>query len=273
MKICAKNQPMKQQSRHPAPQSPALSRRSFLAAGSGALAGLSAGPGQLLAAASASSPVVVELFTSQGCSSCPPADALLKRYLGRRDVIALSLNVDYWDYLGWRDTLGSAAFSARQKDYARSRGDRRVYTPQMVINGRSHVVGSRSGAVAAAIASERAHLTGHSIALEMRQSGGKIHLEVAGAPKGYAATEATLWVMMTNPAVTVPIKRGENTGSTITYHNAVRKILPAGMWHGKPMRVELPSAQLFTGGIKGCVALLQTGGVGPVIGAARIGTV
>jgi hypothetical protein len=96
------------------------------------------------------SPPVLELFTSQGCSSCPAADALFKAYAARRDIVALSMPVDYWDYLGWKDTLGSPKFSRRQRDYAKQRGDGQVYTPQVVVNGRTHVVGSSK--------SVRAHL-------------------------------------------------------------------------------------------------------------------
>jgi hypothetical protein len=90
---------------------------------------------------------VVELYTSQGCSSCPPADALLKAYAERKDVLALTLPVDYWDYLGWKDTLGSAKHSERQRNYARARGDGQVYTPQVVINGVAHAIGSSKSAI------------------------------------------------------------------------------------------------------------------------------
>jgi hypothetical protein len=85
-------------------------------------------------------PVLVELFTSQGCSSCPPADALLHKLARRDDVVALALHVDYWDYIGWKDTFAKAAHSARQRAYAREAGRRMVYTPQMIINGADHVV-------------------------------------------------------------------------------------------------------------------------------------
>src|SRR5262249_38071684 len=94
---------------------------------------------------------VVELFTSQGCSSCPAADALLKRLADRDDLVALSLSVDYWDYLGWRDTLASPKFAERQRAYARARGDGAIYTPQAVVNGMAHVNGSDEGQIARAI--------------------------------------------------------------------------------------------------------------------------
>ena len=118
--------------------------------------------GALLQPAPAKSrlPVVVELYNSQGCNSCPPADKLLGRLAKRDDVIALTFNVDYWDYLGWKDTLADPANTKRQRQYASSMGDLNVYTPQMVIGGRQHVVGSNSAAVAAAIEAEQWQNTG-----------------------------------------------------------------------------------------------------------------
>src|SRR5689334_15138012 len=126
-----------------------LTRRNMLAFGAAAVL---AKP----AFAAVKRPVIVELFTSQGCSSCPPADAYLKTLKEQPDVLALSYHVDYWDYLGWRDTLGGAEFSERQYDYAESRGDKNVYTPQMIINGGKDFVGSQRGLVSSAIAAASA---------------------------------------------------------------------------------------------------------------------
>lgn len=213
------------------------------------------------------SPVVVELFTSQGCSSCPPADALLGELAQRSGVLALSLNVDYWDYLGWRDTLGSPEHTQRQRDYAARRGDGQVYTPQMVINGRRHVVGSKRDAVYAAIGEETARDRDTTIAMSMAGHGNELALEIAGAPTDRLRQDSTVWLLMVQPRVDVVIERGENAGRAITYTNVVRKLMPAGMWHGKPVKLALPKADLIGDAGLACAAILQVGGTGPIIGA------
>ena len=150
--------------------SSSLTRRSVLAAGAAAV-GASAGIRPLRAART---PVVVELFTSQGCSSCPPADAFMGDLAGEDGIIAVSLNVDYWDYIGWRDTLASPKHTRRQRDYAAKRGDNRVYTPQMIINGRDHAVGSDRGGVLRLIDRERRNSSGNSVVVAMREEAGEI---------------------------------------------------------------------------------------------------
>jgi hypothetical protein len=183
-----------------------------------------------------------------------------------KDIIALTFNVDYWDYLGWRDTLGSAEYSRRQRAYAEKRGDGQVYTPQMVINGRTHEVGSRRSAVKDAIAKAGQV----SVAMSMHEANGEVVVEI-GDQAGGDGAEATIWIAMVVPEVPVEIARGENTGRQISYFNVARKLMPAGSWHGKAMRLVLPKKDLFVDGAQGCVALLQTGGVGPIIGAAAFG--
>src|SRR5262245_58571636 len=124
-----------------------------------------------LAAAAVNRPVVVELFTSEGCSSCPPADAFLNELVGQPSLIALSFHVDYWDYLGWRDTLGLPESTKRQRDYALRRKDNRVYTPQIIVNGRKHVVGSRQSEVQAIIAEEQKRKPDDSIGMAIKAQG------------------------------------------------------------------------------------------------------
>jgi hypothetical protein len=212
-------------------------------------------------AEAAAAPILVELFTSQGCSSCPPADRLAGEMRKNKQLIVVSLNVDYWDYLGWKDTLAKAEYTKRQMDYAHARGDGDVYTPQMVINGQRHAVGSRKSDVEAAISKVRPAQVPVSISSDSKE----IVVEIGAGE----ATDATLWLMSIAPEVSVDIERGENTGATVTYHNVVRKLSPVGMWKGEAMKVRLPRASLTTENCKSCVAVLQDGNVGPVLGLAR----
>ena len=220
------------------------------------------------ALAGARRPVIVELFTSQGCSSCPSADAYLQTLLGKPGIIPLSYHVDYWDYLGWRDTLGSADYSQRQYDYASSRGDKNVYTPQTIINGREHFVGSQKSMVSGGIASAQSSAQADWIDISMAENTTDVMIEIGA---GSASAEATLWLMAYAPTVSVEIKKGENAGNTITYNNVVRKMVPAGMWHGEKASLVLPRSSVIPEDCKGWVALLQAGKVGPVIGAATGG--
>lgn len=215
----------------------------------------------------ATAPVVVELFTSQGCSSCPPADAFLTELRATPGIIALTYHVDYWDYLGWKDTLGGPEFSQRQYDYAKARGDMDVYTPQMIINGGRHVVGSQKDNVRAAIAEARRQIWPVSVALG--ENGREITVELGAGAK----EDATLWLLPLVPLMSVKILKGEIAGREIEYRNVVRKILPAGMWTGKPERLVLPRDGVLAPECTGCVALLQKGKAGPVLGAAVWGDV
>jgi len=213
---------------------------------------------------------VVELFTSQGCNSCPPADRVLGELAQDDDVIALAYHVDYWDYLGWRDTLGSAENTERQRDYGRSFGSGSVYTPQAVINGRTHVNGANKNAVHRTIERMADTADGMVVDVSIRQSGDSIVIE-AGDSKG-APRKAHLVLVYFDPVRDVAIERGENRGKIITYWNAVSSIQAAGMWHGKASRYELPLSEVTKKGAGGCAVLLQASGKnglpGPVLGAA-----
>ncbi len=207
---------------------------------------------------------VIELFTSQGCSSCPPADKLLGELADRKDVLALSLPVDYWDYIGWKDTLAEPAFSARQRAYAHARGDRAVYTPQAVVNGLVHRVGSDRSAIDQAI--RQTDAARPSVEIEAAMKGDRIVARVgAGEPHG----AASVLLVVFDPTKTVAIKRGENAGRTITYHNVVRKIVRLGRWTGK---AESFTAPVPPGGGH-CAVLVQAGTrdePGAILGAARM---
>jgi hypothetical protein len=244
-----------------------LSRRSALGLGAAAAASLVAPTG----AEAGGAPVVVELFTSQGCSSCPPADAFMGELVGKPHVIGMSLNVDYWDYIGWRDTLASPANTKRQHDYAKKRGDNRVYTPQMVINGDRHVVGSDRAGVLRIIDEERRRTSRSIVALSIANFGGQVSISVGNAPNDILRKESAILLMTMLPVVTVRIDKGENSGRQVSYFNVVRRILPVGMWQGDSTTFRLPTENLLSDPHEGCVCLLQMARSGYIIGAATWG--
>ena len=222
-------------------------------------------------AATSKSPIVVELFTSQGCSSCPPADKLLGELSGNPNVIALTEAVDYWDYLGWKDENARKEHTERQQNYARVRGDRRLYTPQMVINGRAHVVGSRRGDVERGLQAANGVL---SVDITTRTSADALSIEVASSDAiKESLKHSTLYLVPFKKSVSVAIKRGENRGRTVTYHNVVSKMRPIGMWHGEAVTIDLPLRDLQKNGFDGCAVLLQAdinGLPGPIHGATMV---
>ena len=201
-------------------------------------------------------PVVVELYQSQGCSSCPPADRVVNKLADRADVIPLSFAVTYWDNLGWKDIFGSPAYTARQWDYAHFAGRAQVATPQVIVNGRDAVLGSREGELNAAIA-RNVVKTGPSITA----AGGKV---LVGPGK---ASNATVWVVRYDPrTIDVAINAGENGGRTIPHRNIVKQLVNVGQWSGKAASFTLPSAPA---GLKTAV-LVQDGKGGPIVSAAKI---
>jgi len=265
-----------------------------------ALAGMS-----VLATATAQAggvrPVVVELFTSQGCSSCPQADAYFAKLSQRSDVLALSLPVTYWDMLGWKDTLATDANTRRQKAYAMAMGHGGVYTPQVIVDGVQDIVGSRSAIIEAAI-DARAHAIDASSASEggrvaeasatvtrISSSGGdepgasvpqhrsdplvpvsmsetpqEMHISI-GAADG--ANNATVWMMHLRSAVNVAIKAGENAGRTVSYHNVVGDVRAVGVWKGPSLSLTLPRTAMAGLPHDGVAIIVQQGAAGHVIGA------
>jgi hypothetical protein len=237
-----------------------LSRRSALGFAASAVAlPLIGGRAQ-----AASAPVLVELFTSQGCSSCPPADKLAGKLAQRDDVIVASLNVDYWDYLGWRDTLAKKEYTQRQYDYARARGDGQVYTPQMVMNGALHAVGSNSSNVAKAIDDARA--LSSRVPMDVSVSASEVLINIGGDA---ALGSGDVWLMGIKAQVEVQIERGENSGSTVVYHNVVHRLSPAGMWKGKPEQLAMSRKAVAPQGCSSCVAVLQKPNGGEIMGLAK----
>ena len=222
--------------------------------------------GAAQAAASTVPKGVVELYTSQGCSSCPAADALLARLAQRDDIIAISLSVDYWDYLGWKDTLAQAKFGERQRAYAKILGDGMVYTPQAVVNGLAHVNGSDETKIDRAL--DKTAKAVSQVPVRMSTAGDKLVVEVSAAPAGVAAKEATIWLAVMSKSVEVPITRGENRGKTVTYANVVRELIPIGLWNGKATTVRLERHSFMHNGVERCAVLVQQGYAGPIVGAA-----
>jgi hypothetical protein len=208
-------------------------------------------------------PVVVELFTSQGCSSCPPADALLGELSSRKDVLALAFHVDYWDYIGWRDSFAFPQATDRQYSYGHALGLNMVYTPQMVIDGARDAVGSDEAAVSKAIeaAASRPKL---KLAVWRAVNGGyKVTIPGDPAQKG----TATVWIALFDRAHKTPVGRGENAGQTLTEFNVVRELRKIGEWNGVETEIALnltPESDEYDA----CAVLVQLGGNGQIRGAA-----
>ena len=203
-----------------------------------------------------SQPVLVELYQSQGCSDCPPANALLSQLADRPGVIALNFSVTYWDYLGWKDSFAKAQFTARQHDYANRNGIGTVYTPQFWINGSKTVIGSKTTDVYADIGLAR--LSGPTLSI-------RDHILAIGrgqAPSG----GADIWMAQFDPRIiNVPIRSGENGGRTLPHRNIVRALINIGKWRGSDQRITLPAKpqNLET------AVFLQAERGGPIIAATR----
>jgi hypothetical protein len=219
---------------------------------------------QPVPAGTAPQPVVVELFTSQGCSSCPPADDYLGELARRRDVVALSFHVDYWDYIGWRDPFASPAATERQRDYARSLGLRMVYTPQMVIGGRKDAVGSDRAAVQRLI-EEAARQQQLEIGFS-RDEGGRFYVELPAQP-GFGGT-ASVWLAMFDREHETRVGRGENAGATLESYNVVREWRLLGNWSGAAQQLPMPMEPNIVAKRDGCAVIVQRSEAGAVLGAA-----
>ncbi|MHA1152583.1 MAG: DUF1223 domain-containing protein [Alphaproteobacteria bacterium] len=211
------------------------------------------------------SPVVVELFTSQGCSSCPPADELLAELAGRPDVVALSLHVDYWDYIGWKDPYASPQYTARQQRYAQALNLRYVYTPQIVVDGRVDVVGSQRVKVLEAI--ETAAKRDRPIDIGFSTgNGGKVIISEGHAP----GEGATVWLAIYDHEQVTEVKRGENAGHRLRNTNVVRSFERLGTWTGARLEIPLDLSGARARGRDGCAVIVQRGRAGPVLAAAAM---
>jgi hypothetical protein len=220
----------------------------------GALASLAA-PSSLASAEGVRS--VVELFTSQGCSSCPPADRILGLLAQDPNILAISFPVDYWDYIGWKDTFATPTYTARQKAYASTSGKNQVYTPQVIVNGLADAVGSDLAAIERA---ERETVKTHgvlSVPLSVVERDGKIDISVGA---GGAGQSASVYLLALAHSRTVTVQRGENAGATLTYSNVVRAMTKIGDWEGAPVTLQADLAQAHLDDADSYAVILQAGG-------------
>ena len=223
---------------------------------------LASGSGAATQGARADSPILVELFTSQGCSSCPPADDYLGELARRDDVVALSLHVDYWDYLGWRDIFGKAAHTARQRAYAAAMKERMVYTPQIVVQGREAMVGSQTKKVDDAIGRQIAADT--QARIELSVESGKVMARLS--PIDGARAKGDVLMVWFNQVEQVSIRAGENRGRDLTYHNVVAGWSDLGRWDGGKAELSAPKPM----DADGVAVFVQDGVGGPVLCVAKL---
>ncbi|GGE40247.1 DUF1223 domain-containing protein [Actibacterium pelagium] len=209
-----------------------------------------------------SKPVVVELFTSQGCSSCPPADEMMHQLAKRDDVIALALHVDYWDYIGWKDSFADPAYTKRQKTYARAFGNRSVFTPQFMIGGTDSVIGPKAMELSELI---NAHARKpYPVDLRATRRGGKISVTAAAVDRNYG--DMVLQLVTYSASQTVSIKRGENAGRTLSYSNVVNHWEEIARWRG----ANDLSVRVSTSGNQPTALILQEAKSRVILGAVAL---
>jgi len=206
---------------------------------------------------------VVELYTSQGCSSCPPADALMGKLVQNPDVLGLSFSVTYWDYIGWPDTFGDIKNDERQTRYREKLDTRYVYTPQMIIAGQDHFVGSNQHELEENLIRFKDHAG--RVKLKWRFTDTHLEVDLPQVDQG-----AVIWQMDLDRENEVQIRRGENRGKSVSYHNVVRKIQMLERWDGSKQILKLDLGMLAAAGRDGCAVILQKDGFGPIIAALVI---
>jgi hypothetical protein len=218
--------------------------------------------------ASAETRAVVELFTSQGCSSCPAADKVLAELRNDQTVVPLTLSIDYWDYLGWKDTLAIPGHTNRQKAYSQMRGDREVYTPQVVVNGVVQALGSDRAEIEKAVALSHDKKETLTVPVAVAIADDRVAVTL---PNGSGEPiSGEVWLCPLSRTVQVVIGRGENRGRTITYTNVVRRWVKLGIWSGKSETLTVPVDAIKSAGVDGIAVLLQEGNTqhpGPMLGA------
>ena len=210
-------------------------------------------------------PVVVELFTSQGCSSCPPADNFLGELAQRSDVLALAFHVDYWNYIGWTDPYASKLATQRQRDYAQRLALRYVYTPQMVINGAAEGIGAEPETINPLIKAAAANRSSHAVMTLARSDNGRltVHIEAGTAPE-----PATIWIVGFDREHATPVLQGENEGRTLKDYQVVRSLQEIGTWKGAALDLDVAGGSVAGDG--SVAVLVQLRGTGRIIGAATL---
>ncbi|MBY5456139.1 DUF1223 domain-containing protein [Rhizobium beringeri] len=196
---------------------------------------------------------VVELFTAQGCSSCPPADAAFRKLVNQGDVIALAYHVDYWNYLGWADTLSSKENTERQYGYARTMGRSNVYTPQAIVNGRGHLAGADLNGINSKIDTFSSEGNGLTVPISAAMRGDELEIKI-GAGQG----KANVVMVYFDKEKTIDVEKGENSGQKISYLHSVTNVETVGMWDGKATSLTLPASVLQRPQLEGCAILLQS---------------
>ena len=195
---------------------------------------------------------VVELFTSQGCRSCPPADRAFEQLVRQGDVVALSYHVDYWNYLGWADTLGTAENTERQYAYAKTFGRSGVYTPQAVLNGRDHLKGTDAVEINRRLDGMESGNQGLVVPVKASQTGDQLSISV-----GSGVGKANVVVVYFREHQTVEMLKGENVGKSMEYWHSVTDVQTVGVWNGEPINITLPARAIRTDKSDGCAVLLQ----------------
>ncbi|MBV2142268.1 thioredoxin family protein [Falsochrobactrum sp. TDYN1] len=209
---------------------------------------------------------VLELYTSQGCKSCPQADRNLAGYADDPNVLALSFHVNYWDYMGWRDTLATQEATDRQNAYRNSFNTKMVYTPQVIVNGATEMNGGDTAAINEHLAAAKLNVP---VSIQ-RSDDGRLSIEIAAGKKPQMPVHVVLFYL--RDSVTIPITKGENAGQSLTYRNTVSDINTIGMWDGEAMKIELPVSELDRKDVTGCAIVLQEyrsdNSLGPILGSA-----
>jgi hypothetical protein len=238
-------------------------RRSFLIGAAAVAAGLSQ---QVSARPAGEGPWAVELFTSQGCSSCPPADALLGRLSMRPDIVALAYHVDYWDYIGWKDAFASRETTERQRAYARVLKQRYVYTPEMIVDGIGHDTGRELAPIEALLAKAQAKSPKRATPTLSRSIGGPLTIKLAAFPLEGRIADVTLAIY--DRRHTTPVKSGENQGRMIENFNVVRQVETIDRWDGAAKSWTIAGDRI--GPTQGVAVLVQQADHGPMIGCNKL---
>lgn len=223
----------------------------------------------LPAVAAEDRPTVVELYTSQGCAACVSADAYLQELSKRDDVIALTLPVTYWDYLGWKDTLARPEFDARQRAFATAAASADIYTPQIVIDGVHREVGSQTTVIDELIAFQITERK-PSVPIDLWPGPGMISVNIGKGSLPPGAQSASIRLIQYDARKLVNVQKGENAGKQLSYTNVVRSMTPVGLWRGDAMGLSLPMRDFRRAGYSGIAVLLQVGDGGQILGAAKM---